>query len=105
MKLGTTQKKRLIINFIYLRQLYKRRKIAEIKQINNITNPADIIIKSKACDALKLFINNNCIELKESTWVIKDDIGAGNDMGAGNGKDEADNVGKDKNREVNNMGE
>ena len=30
-KLGTTQEKRLIINIICLRQLYKRRKIAEIK--------------------------------------------------------------------------
>jgi len=30
-KLGTTQEKRLIINVIYLRQLYKRRKIAKVK--------------------------------------------------------------------------
>jgi hypothetical protein len=30
-KLGTTQEKRLIINIICLRQLYKRRKIAKVK--------------------------------------------------------------------------
>ena len=30
-KLGTTQKKRLIINIIYLRQLYKKHKIAKVK--------------------------------------------------------------------------
>ena len=30
-KLGTTQEKRLIINIMCLRQLYKRRKIAEVK--------------------------------------------------------------------------
>ena len=30
-KLRTTQEKKLIINIIYLRQSYKRRKIAEVK--------------------------------------------------------------------------
>ena len=30
-KPGTTQEKKLIINIIYLRQLYKRREIAKIK--------------------------------------------------------------------------
>ena len=30
-KLGTTQKKRLIINIICLRQLYERREIAKVK--------------------------------------------------------------------------
>ena len=30
-KLSTTQEKRLIINMLYLRQLYKRREIAEVK--------------------------------------------------------------------------
>ena len=30
-KLGTTQEKRLMVDFICLRQLYKRREIAEIK--------------------------------------------------------------------------
>jgi len=30
-KLGTTQEKRLIINVMCLRQLYKRREIAEVK--------------------------------------------------------------------------
>ena len=51
-RLGTTQEKRLIINIICLRQAYKKREITKIKQINGNANPANIITKSKAYNAL-----------------------------------------------------
>ncbi|TAQ87858.1 hypothetical protein B7494_g3834 [Chlorociboria aeruginascens] len=68
-KLGTTQEKRLIIDLMCLRQSYERRKIAEIKWIDSDTNPADAMIKSKACPALKNLINTNRINLKVAKWV------------------------------------
>ena len=63
-KLETTQKKRLIINIICLRQLYKRREIAKVKQINRDSNPTGTITKSKLLLAFKRLINTNRIELK-----------------------------------------
>src|SRR6266536_1589456 len=48
-KLGTTQEKRLIVDLMCLRQLYKRQEIAKIKWINGNSNPADAITKSKPC--------------------------------------------------------
>ncbi len=45
-KLGTTKEKCLIINIIVLRQLYKRRELIEVWQINRQDNLVDIIIKS-----------------------------------------------------------
>ena len=62
-KLGTIQK-RLIINIIYLYQLYERREIAKVKQINRDSNFMDIITKSKLLSALKRLININRINLK-----------------------------------------
>jgi hypothetical protein len=63
-KLGTTQEKRLIINIICLRQLYKRREIAKVKWIDGDSNPTDAITKSKPLLALKRLINTNQIKLK-----------------------------------------
>ena len=68
-KLGTIQEKRLIINIICLHQLYKRREIAKIKQINRDSNPTDIITKSKPSSAFKQLINTNRIKLKTVEWV------------------------------------
>ena len=47
-----------------LRQLYKRREIAEVKQINRDSNPADTMTKNKLLLALKRLININRIKLK-----------------------------------------
>jgi hypothetical protein len=58
-KLGTTQEKRLIIDIIVLRQLYKRREITEIRWINRKDNPADTMTKSTPNKALKKLINTN----------------------------------------------
>ena len=46
-KLRTTQKKRLIIDIMCLRQLYKRREIAKVKWINRNSNPIDAMTKNK----------------------------------------------------------
>ncbi|TVY50676.1 hypothetical protein LCER1_G007609 [Lachnellula cervina] len=65
-KLGTTKEKRLIINIIALRQLYKNRELIEIRWINSNNNPVDAIIKSNCNKALKTFINTNklCIRVE-----------------------------------------
>ena len=53
MRLSTTQKKRFMVNLIYLYQLYKHKEIAKIKQIKGNTNLVNFIIKSKAYNILK----------------------------------------------------
>ena len=68
-KLRTTQKKRFMIDIIYLYQLYKRYKIAKVKWINKNSNPIDAIIKSKLLLAFKWLININQIKLKTVEWV------------------------------------
>ena len=60
-RLSTTQEKYLIIDIICLHQAYKRREIIKIKWINGNTNPINIIIKSKAYNALTQLINTNYI--------------------------------------------
>ena len=68
-KLGTTQEKRLIINIIYLYQLYKRREIIKVKWINSNSNPTNLITKGKVSTAFKKLINTNCLELQAMKWV------------------------------------
>ena len=46
-----------------LRQLYKRKEIAEIKWIKENTNSADFMIKLKAYNALKQLINTNKVNI------------------------------------------
>ena len=58
-KLRTTQKKRLIINILCLRQFYERREIIEILWIKEDKNSVDAIIKDKEYDALQRLINMN----------------------------------------------
>ena len=68
-RLSTTQEKRLMVNFICLRQLYKRKEIAEIKWIEGNTNPADFMTKSKAYNALKQLIDTNKVNISVIKWV------------------------------------
>ena len=62
-KLRTTQEKRLIVNLMCLRQLYKKREIAKIKWIDKGSNFADAITKLKPCQALKDLIDTNTVKL------------------------------------------
>ena len=58
-----------MIDVMCLRQLYKRREIAEVKWINGDSNPADAITKSNLLLALKRLIDTNQIKLKTVEWV------------------------------------
>jgi hypothetical protein len=66
-KLGTTQEKRLIIDILALRQLYERRKIAEIRWIHNRDNPANAFTKAIANNSLKQLVSTNklVVRMKE----------------------------------------
>ncbi len=68
-KLDTTQKKRLMIDVMSLRQLYERRKITKMKWIHDINNSIDFMIKSKAFTTLKMLIDINTINMNISEWV------------------------------------
>jgi len=58
-----------MVNLIYLRQLYKRRIIMEIKWIDGDLNPIDIIMKVNACNTLRNLVNTNTINLNTKEWV------------------------------------
>ena len=58
-----------MVNLICLRQLYKRKEIAEIKQIKGNTNLANFITKLKAYNALKQLINTNKVNISVIKWV------------------------------------
>ena len=73
-KLGTIREKRLIIDIICLRQLYKRREITKVKWINSNSNPTNLITKGKAFIALKKLINTNYLKLQAIKWVERKDI-------------------------------
>ena len=52
-----------MVDFIYLRQLYKYKEIAKIKWIKGNTNPANFITKSKVYNALKQLIDINKVNI------------------------------------------
>ena len=52
-----------------LRQLYKRREIAKIKQIKGNTNLANSMTKLKAYNILKQLININKVNISIIEWV------------------------------------
>ena len=58
-----------MVNLMCLRQLYKCRKIAEIKQIKGNTNPADSITKLKVYNILKQLINTNKVNISIIEWI------------------------------------
>ena len=62
-RLSITQEKRLMVDLMCLRQLYKRREIAKIKQIKGNTNLANSMTKSKAYNALKQLIDTNKVNI------------------------------------------
>ena len=68
-RLSTTQEKRLMVDLIYLHQLYKYKEIAEIKWIKKNANLADFITKLKVYNALKQLINTNKVNINIMEWV------------------------------------
>ena len=68
-KLSTIQEKHFIIDVMCLCQLYKCKEITEVKWINNNSNSADLMTKSKASMALKKLIDTNYLELQAMEWV------------------------------------
>jgi hypothetical protein len=63
-KLGTTKKKRLIIDIMAIRQSYERRELQEVRWINGDDNPADAITKTKPNLSLETFINTNKLDIR-----------------------------------------
>jgi hypothetical protein len=68
-KLGTTQEKRLMVDLMCLRQAYERREIAEVRWIDGNSNPADAMTKEKPCQALKVLIDSNTLNIDTTEWV------------------------------------
>ena len=60
-----------------LYQLYKRRKITKVKQINGNSNPANLMTKGKASTALKKLIDTNYLELQTMEQVVRKEVGQG----------------------------
>ena len=52
------------MDLMCLRQAYERREITEVKWINGSDNPADAMTKAKPCQALKILIDTNKLDLK-----------------------------------------
>jgi hypothetical protein len=63
------QKKRLMIDILALRQLYERRKIAEIRWIYNRDNSADAFTKATAKSSLKQLVSTNKLVVKMKKHV------------------------------------
>ena len=61
-----------MVNLMCLYQAYKQYKITKVKQISGGDNPANAIIKVKPCQALKILINTNKLNLKVTEWVKQD---------------------------------
>lgn len=68
-KLLITKEKRLIIDLMALRQLYKRWEIHEICWINESINPADAFIKSTPNKVLQNFVSINMLTVKIKSYV------------------------------------
>jgi hypothetical protein len=68
-KLEITIEKRLMMNLMCLRQSYERKKIAEIRWIDENINSIDAMTKINSCQALTKLIDTNIIDLRTTEWV------------------------------------
>lgn len=57
--INSTNKKRLMIDIMSLREVYKQREIAEVCWIDRQNNPANAFTKAKSNRALEKFITTN----------------------------------------------
>ena len=58
-----------MIDIIALRQMYKRRELFKIRQINSYDNPADSMTKQNSNTALETFVNTNRLRIRVEGWV------------------------------------
>ena len=72
-KLGSTKKKRLMIDLMAMRQSYERRELSEIRWINGKDNPADAMTKSIPNKALQSLIDTNELQIRVEGWVQRMD--------------------------------
>ena len=63
-----------MINIIALHQLYKRREITKIQQIDGKDNPTDAITKSTPNKAFREFINSNQLSVQVEKQVQRKGI-------------------------------
>ena len=68
-KLGTTREKRLMIDIMALREMYKRRELVDMRWINGSSNLADAIIKALPNKAIQQLINSNQLTINVEGWV------------------------------------
>jgi hypothetical protein len=68
-KLGTTHKKRLMVDIMCLCQSHERHEITEVIWIDRDSNPANAMTKSRPCQVLKDLIDSNKIDLRATGWV------------------------------------
>jgi hypothetical protein len=61
-----------MVNLMCLHQAYERREITEVKWINGRDNLVDAMTKAKPCQALKILIDTNKLNLKVTEWVEQD---------------------------------
>jgi hypothetical protein len=68
-KLGTTNKKRLMIDIMSLRESYENREINEVRWINRKDNLADTCTKRTLNSALKRLVSQNKLSIRVEACV------------------------------------
>jgi hypothetical protein len=68
-KLGTTNKKHLMINLMAIQQAYECREIVEIVWIKGNHNPANSMTKHNGNNALNHIIKSNRLHIEAEGWV------------------------------------
>ena len=61
-----------MVDLICLCQAYKQHEITKVKQISSNDNLADAMTKAKLCQALKILIDINKLDLKVNKQVEQD---------------------------------
>jgi hypothetical protein len=68
-KFGIIQEKRLMIDMMFFRQFYKRKKIIEIRWIHNQDNPANALTKAAANRAMERLMSFNKLNVRMEGYV------------------------------------